>query len=129
MRYFKVPSVNVADKVSSLFYKLMTPEGSNTSTTHIFGWLILNNGEVVIAIDELMTCPVYPRTVLDTTDSILNQIVTYLNNVLTTAQKTALKNYVKNAITNGTKVDLIKLIPAALTEVDLAYVQSHTTKP
>ena len=129
MRYFKVPSVNVADKVSSLFYKLMTPEGSITRTTHLFGWIILNNGEVVIAIDELMKCPVFPRTLTDTTDNILSQVVTYLNNVLTTAQKTALKNYVKNAITNGTKVDLIKLIPAALTEVDLAYVQSHTTKP
>ncbi len=122
MRYFKIPSVNIAEKVSRAFYKLMTPENSDTTTTHLFNWFSLNNGEVIIMIDELMKCPVFIKTI---TESTLTEIVTYLNNYLTNNQKTALKNYIRNNATAGTPIDLINLIPAALTEVDMDYINSH----
>ncbi len=126
MRFFKVPSADIAEKVSKGFFKLMVPENKEGFTTYVFGWLALTNGEVVVYIDELMKCPVFTKTISETT---LTNIVTWLDQYLTATQKTQLKNYIRNNAAAGTPIDLIKLIPAALPEVDIAYIKANLNKP
>jgi hypothetical protein len=121
MRYFEVPSADLAGKVSKAFYDLMTPENSTVSTTHLFGWITVA-GKTIICIDEGLKCPVYPKSI---TTATLDKIIDWLKNHLTNQQKTALRNY----INNNTVVDLIKLIPASLTEVTEQWIKDNTIKP
>jgi hypothetical protein len=121
MRYFEIPNTDIAEKVSRAFYKLMTPENADCRTTHLFGWNIFQ-GKVIIYINETEKCPVYPKSI---TSATLDNIIDWLKNHLTTQQKTALRNY----INNNTVVDLIKLIPPALTEVTEQWIKDNTISP
>lgn len=60
MRYFKVTSEQQADELSRNTYKLMYPDNTNVSTTHLFDWLTNDNGDVIIRVPE-DTFPVFKK--------------------------------------------------------------------
>lgn len=117
MRYFEVPSTTVAEKVSRLLYSLMYPENSSVTTVYLFPWITVA-GKVLICIDETQLCPVFQKTF---TDTALADLVTTWGNKLTTAQKNALKTYIKS----NNQIELIKLVPASLVEQTEAWVKAN----
>lgn len=116
MRYFELPPT-LAEKASRYLYQLMYPENATVETKYLFDWITLN-GITVIRIDETKKCPIYLKAI---TDTVLNNIATNFGSRLTTAQKTAYKDYIKN----NTVVDLLQLVKF-LPERSQAWVDQYT---
>lgn len=70
MRYFKVPTEQMAQELSALIYTVMYTPNIENATQYLFGWFPYNT-EWVIAIPENYHCPVFIK---DNFNAVIEQL-------------------------------------------------------
>ena len=74
MRYFKVPTEQMAQELSALIYTVMYPPNIENETQYLFAWFPYN-AEWVIAIPENYHCPVFIKDNFNTVIEQLGSII------------------------------------------------------
>lgn len=100
-----VDSEQMAKDLSSLIYRIMSPDG--VETMYLFDWQNIN-GTWVILIPLNYECPVYHKADFQT---VLNDLATVLNGDLSTDEATRITNELQKD-----RILLENIIPNGLTQ-------------
>lgn len=105
-KYFQVDTIEQAEQLSTLMFKLSYLEGCDVSSTSLFGWLSI--GEIpVIEIPTDFEFPVYIKP------EFIEQLKIVLNGFLTETEGARIMNILRTG-----KAKLIEIIPNTLVEVE-----------
>lgn len=106
IKYFQVDTIEQAEQLSSLMFQLSYPDGSDVSSTSLFGWLEIGQVPVIeIPID--FEFPVYIKA------EFIEQLKTVLNGFLTESEGVRIM-----ALLRTGRVKLIDIIPNTLVDVE-----------